>query len=95
MRTCGVVAAIAVAVAAVSFAWPETAAADRCYRPARVAAKATPVPPYFICLGTRNGDHCTVCPPGSQAVHAGDRVICLKACAKGFAWNPGSQMCCR
>ena len=96
MRVYSVAAAMALAVAAASLAWPETAAADRCYRPSRVAGKTTPVPPYFICLGTRNGDNCTVCPPGSQPVQvvAGAQVSCFKACAKGFVWNPSSQMCC-
>ena len=90
----------AAGIVALTLAWPATSGAQPsgCYKACQIAAKSVPVPPYFVCLGIRKGTNCTVCPGhlGGQVIQvlAGNSVSCFKACAKGFAWNPGSRLCC-
>jgi len=99
----------AAGIVAVTFMWPDTPSAEitiqkkgkpaLCYKPAKVAAKTTPMaklPPPGICAGVISGKNCIVCPgyPGSGVIQVvkGKSVSCYQACKAGTVWN-GSACC--
>src|SRR5262245_3602189 len=91
---------VAAGIGAVTGLWPAPSRAQTsgCYSACPIPATSMAAPRYVACLGLRQGNTCTVCPGQltgqSLQVVQGKSASCLKACAKGYAWNAVSRQCC-